>query len=68
MNIAYVFVRTIIMNVETCYDVVVSGTEKQAVANDYVKRLAWGNAAAEVNILHQITRKYLNEKCYDCII
>ena len=28
-----------------------SGTEKQAVANDYARRIAWGNAAAEVILL-----------------
>ena len=33
------------MHSKICY----SGTEKQAVADDYARRLARGNAAAEVN-------------------
>ena len=34
----------------TCF--IFSGTEKQAVADDYARRLAWGNAAAQVTFIH----------------
>ena len=34
----------------TCF--ILSGTEKQAVADDYARRLAWGNAAAQVKFIH----------------